>query len=138
MSAETEGFDIRYNWMKFMYAYIIVGAGSLGVGFLLAPNITLNLLGLPPQEPIWAGVGYSVLVALGILSILGLRAPLRFSPVLLLSFTYKVIWFLAIFIPLLLKGQLPSYAWLQGLVFATYIAGHLVAIPFRYLLAKGQ
>jgi len=138
MYAETREFRIRYNWMKFMYAYIIVGAGSLGVAFLLAPNTTLNLLGYPAQEPLWAGVGYSVFVAFAILSIFGLRSPLKFAPVLLLSFTYKVIWLIAIFIPLLVKGQLPSYAWLTGLVFVTYVAGHLIAIPFRYLLAKGQ
>lgn len=124
--------------MKFMYAYIIVGGGCLGVAFLLAPNITLNLLGYPAQEPLWAGVGYSVLVAFAILSILGLRSPLKFAPVLLLSLTYKLTWFIAIFIPLLAKGLLPSYAWLTGFVFATYVVGHLIAIPFRYLLAKGQ
>lgn len=138
MSAETRQFRIRYNWMKFMYAYIIVGGGCLGVAFLLAPDITLALLGYPAQDPIWAGVGYSVLVAFAILSILGLRSPLKFAPVLLLSLTYKLTWFIAIFIPLLVKGQLPSYAWLTGLVFATFVAGHLIAIPFRYLLAKGQ
>jgi len=138
MPPEAKRFKIRYNWMRFMYAYIIVGAGSLGLGFLVAPNTVLNLLGYPSQEPIWAGVGYSVMLAFAILSILGLRAPLKFSPVLLMSLTYKVIWFIAIFIPMLLAGQLPSYAIPTGMIFATYIIGNLIAIPFGYLLAGGQ
>ena len=106
-----------------------------GLGLLLAPNTVLNLLGYPPQEPIWAGVGYSVLLAFAILSILGLRAPLKYSPILLLSLTYKVIWLIAIIIPLILAGKLPSYAIMTGVIFATYIVGYLIAIPFGYLLA---
>jgi hypothetical protein len=138
MPPEAMGLKIRYNWMRFMYGYIIVGAGSLGLGFLVAPKVVLNLLGYPSQEPIWSGVGYSVMLAFAILSILGLRAPLKFSPVLLLSLTYKVIWFIAIFIPLLLAGELPSYAIPTGMIFATYIVGDLIAIPSSYLLAGGQ
>jgi hypothetical protein len=135
MPPKAEGFKVRYNWMRFVYAYIIVGAGGLGLGLLVAPNTVLNMLGFPSQEPIWAGVGYSVMLAFGILSIFGLRAPLKFSPVLLMSLTYKVIWFIAIFIPLLFVGQLPSYAIPTGIIFATYIIGDLIAIPFGYLLA---
>jgi hypothetical protein len=135
MLSEAKGFKIRYNWMRFMYAYIVVGAGSLGLGLLVAPDKVLNLLGYPSQEPIWAGVGYSVLLAFAVLSILGLRAPLKFSPVLLLSLAYKVIWFIAIFIPLIVAGQLPSYAIMTGVIFATYIVGDLIATPFGYLLA---
>jgi hypothetical protein len=135
MPPEAKGFRIRYNWMKFMYAYIIVGAGGLGLGLLVAPNTVLSMLGFPSQEPIWAGVGYSLMLAFGILSIFGLRAPLKFSPILLMSLTYKVIWFIAIFIPLLLAGELPSYAIPTGIIFATYIVGDLIAIPFGYLLA---
>jgi hypothetical protein len=81
MSADSKGIKVRYNWLKFVYAYTIVVAGSIGLGCLVAPS-TLNLLGYPAQEPIWAGVGYSVLL---VASISGLRDLPRFSPVLLLS-----------------------------------------------------
>ena len=96
----------------------------------------MNLLGFPAQEPVWAGVGYSVLFAFAIVSILGLRAPLRFSPVLLLSLTYKVTWFIAIFIPLLIAGRVPSYAMSTGILFATFVVGDLIAIPSGISLQK--
>jgi hypothetical protein len=137
MSTETKGIKVRYNWLRFMYAYTIVFAGSTGLGCLVAPS-TLNLLGYPAQEPIWAGVGYSMMLALAIASILGLRAPLKFSPVLLLQLTYKVIWFIAIIIPLSIAGHLPSYAIGTCILFATFVVGDLIAIPFRYLFAKAQ
>ena len=137
MSTETKGIKVRYNWLRFMYVYTIVVAGSIGLGCLVAPSM-LNLLGFPAQEPVWAGVGYSVLLAFAVASILGLRAPLRFSPVLLLSLTYKVTWFIAILVPLLIAGRLPSYAMSTAILFATFVVGDLIAIPFRYLFAKGQ
>jgi hypothetical protein len=134
MSTETRGIEIRYNWLRFMYACTIVLAGSTGLGQLLGFNLT----GYPAQEPIWAGAGYSMMLALAIASVLGLRAPLRFSPVLLLQLTYKVIWFVAIFIPLSIVGQLPSYAISTAILWIAFVVGDLIAIPFRYLLAKGQ
>ena len=137
MSTETRGIKVRYNWLRFMYVYTIVVAGSIGLGCLVAPSM-LNLLGFPAQEPVWAGVGYTVLLAFAIVSILGLRAPLRFSPVLLLSLAYKVTWFIAILVPLLIAGRLPSYAMSTGILFATFVVGDLIATPFRYLFAKGQ
>jgi hypothetical protein len=138
LSTETKGIKVRYNWLRFMYVYTIVVAGSIGLGCLVAPSTVMNLLGFPAQEPVWAGVGYSVLLAFAVASILGLRAPLRFSPVLLLSLTYKVTWFIAILAPLLIAGRVPSYAILTGILFATFVVGDLIAIPFRYLFARGQ
>jgi hypothetical protein len=138
MSTETKGIKVRYNWLKFMYAYTIVFAGSIGLGFLVAPSTMSNLLGYPAQEPILAGVGYSRDLAFAIASVLGLRAPLKFSPVLLLQLTYKVIWFIAIIIPSSIAGPLPSYAIGISILFATFVVGDLIAIPFRYLFARGQ
>ena len=134
MSTDSKGIKVRYNWLKFMYACTIVFAGSTGLGQLLGFNLT----GYPAQEPIWAGAGYSMVLALAIASVLGLRAPLRFSPVLLFQLTYKVIWFVAIFIPLSIVGQLPSYAIGTAILWIAFVVGDLIAIPFRYLFAKGQ
>lgn len=46
---------------------------------------------MPKQDPIVFGIVGGVYVAFGILSILGLRSPLKFMPVLLLRLFYKVI-----------------------------------------------
>jgi len=82
-----------------MYAYTIVGAGVIGLALLIVPNTMMSLLGIPTEEPIIAGMAYSVWLAFGILSIFGLRSPLKFVPVLLLQFTYKVVWFIAVIAP---------------------------------------
>lgn len=124
---------IRWNWLKGMYIYTIAGAGGFGLGIVLIPDTMRAIFAWPTQDPIVFGVSGSVYLAFALLSILGLRDPLKFSPVLLLQLGYKTIWFLGVILPLLLTGKLPGYALLHVVIFATYIAGDLVAIPFSYL-----
>jgi hypothetical protein len=119
-----------------MYAYTIAGAGGLGLALLIVPNTMLPLLGIPTEEPIVAGVAYSIWLAFGFLSILGLRSPLKFVPVLLLQFTYKVVWFIAVIAPKAATGDLPSYAITMSAIFATFAIGDIIAIPWRHLLSK--
>jgi hypothetical protein len=119
-----------------MYAYTIVIGGVFGLAFLIMPSTASSLMGFPEEEPIMAGLASSVGVAFAILSIAGLRSPLKFSPVLLLQLTYKAIWFIAVIIPKLAVGQLPSYAIMSSVLYATFVIGDLIAIPFRHLLAK--
>jgi hypothetical protein len=75
-------------------------------------------------------------LAFGLLSILGLRSPLKFVPVLLIQLCYKSIWFIGVVLPLLVTGHFPSYAIPTVIIFATYIVGDLIAIPFSYAFAK--
>ena len=136
MSTENEKIKVHPNWLRFMYAYTIVVGGVFGLAFLIMPSTASSLLGFPEEEPIMAGLASSVGVAFAILSIAGLRSPLKFSPVLLLQLTYKVIWFIAVIIPKLAVGQLPSYAIMSSVLYASFVIGDLIAIPFRHLLAK--
>ena len=136
MSTENEKIKVHPNWLRFMYAYTIVVGGIMGLTFLIAPSTASSLFGFPEEEPIIAGLAASVGVAFAILSIAGLRSPLKFSPVLLLQLTYKAIWFIAVIIPKLAVGQLPSYAIMSSVLYATFVIGDLIAIPFRHLLAK--
>jgi hypothetical protein len=119
-----------------MYIYTIVGAGGFGLGIIVIPNIMKSVFGWPSQDPIVFGVTGSVYLAFAILSILGLRSPLRFVPVLLLQLCYKVVWFIGVILPLLVIGEFPMYAVLLVIIFATYIIGDLIAIPFSYVFAK--
>ena len=82
------------------------------------------------------GIVGSVYLAFGILSILGLRSPLRFVPVLLLQLCYKSIWLIEVIPPVVIAGRFPRYALSMVIIFATYIIGDLIAIPFSYILAK--
>ena len=132
MSKDT---DVRLGWLKFMYVYTIVVAGAFGLGIILFPNLMTSVFGWPIEEPIALGIAGSAYAAFGIGSILGLRAPLRFAPMLLLQLCYKAVWLLGVALPLLLRGQYPSYGiWVIGL-FVTFIVGDLIAIPFPYIFS---
>ena len=132
----SNDLKIRWGWLKFMYIYTIVGAGGIGLGIIVIPSVTRTVFGWPDQDPIVFGVSGSVNLSFALLSILGLRSPLKFSPVLLLQLSYKVLWFICVIIPILIAGKFPTYAILLVVIFATYIIGDLIAIPFSYIFAK--
>ncbi len=132
----SQNKNVRWGWLKGMYIYTIVGAGGFGLGVIIMPDVMRSLFGWPSQDPIVYGVTGSVYLAFAILSILGLRSPLKFAPVLLLQLSYKVVWFIGVILPLLVAAKFPAYAILHVVIFATYIVGDLIAIPFSYVFAK--
>jgi len=132
----ANNLTVRLGWLKFMYIYTALGAGSLGLGILFAPGLIQSLLGFPEQDPIVFGVVGSVYTAFGLMSLLALRSPLKFSPLLLLQLCYKVLWTAMIALPLIFSGRLPAHGAMLLVIFATYIIGDLIAIPFAYLFAK--
>jgi len=69
---------------------------------------------------------------------LGLRSPLKFVPVLLMELCYKSVWFIGVLIPLFAAVRFPSYAIPMAIIFATFIIGDLIAIPFHYIFAKSS
>ncbi|HVP94536.1 MAG TPA: hypothetical protein VMS89_05115 [Methanoregulaceae archaeon] len=131
-----EEVKIRWTWLKIMYAYTLIVSGAIGLGYLLMPGTMIKMMGLPPEDPITFGVAGSVFLAFALVSILGLRSPLKFAPVLLLEILYKLIWFIAVAAPLLVLHQFPGYAVIMAVVFATFILGDLIAIPFPVVFAR--
>ena len=138
MTQETEEIKYHPNWLRFMYAYTIVVAGAIGLLFLIIPSTMLSILGVPTQEPIVAGALYSVFLAFSIVSIFGLRSPLKFAPVLLPQFTYKVIWFISVIAPKAVSGGLPPFAITMSILWAPWVIGGLIALPWKYLFAKSK
>lgn len=132
----SEDRGVRFGWLRVMYLWTIVGAGGFGLMALFAPRLMESTMAFPAQDPFLRGVTGSVNVAFGILSLLGLRSPLKFVPVLFLQLCYKAIWFIVVLLPQLLGGQFPTHAMVLALVFATYVIGDLIAIPFGRLFAK--
>ena len=132
----TKETNVRWGWLKGMYIYTIVGAGGFGLGIIVIPNVMRSLFCWPGQDPIVFGVTGSVYFSFALLSILGLRSPLKFAPVLLLQLSYKSVWFISVVLPLLVAGKFPMYGTLHVIIFATYIIGDLIAIPFPYVFAR--
>ena len=132
----SKDINVRWGWLKGMYILTIIHAGGSGLGIILIPSIIRSIFGWPSQDPIMFGICGSVWVAFGLLSILGLRSPLKFSPILLLQLSYKVVWFIGVLLPVLIAGTFPAYAIGYVVFFAIYIIGDLIAIPFSYVFAK--
>ena len=129
---------INFGRIKFMYLYTIFGAGGFGLGILLIPDTMISLFKWPGQDPVVFGITGSVYLAFSLVSLFGLRSPLKFSPILLLQLFYKSIWFIGVAIPLISSGKFPLSAIVILVIFATYIIGDLVSIPFKYIFKKGE
>ncbi len=134
----SEEVKIRYSLLKFMYIYTILTTGIAGFCILIAPDLYVSLLGMPTQDPIILGFIGSILVGFAISSILGLRSPLKFLPVLMLQLTYKVVWYIGVILPLVITGTLEFYGIFMIAFFAVYVVGDLIAIPFPYLFKKAK
>ncbi|MBN1637045.1 MAG: hypothetical protein JW920_11050 [Deltaproteobacteria bacterium] len=134
----SEYIKIRWGWLRGMYIYTIVSSGFLGVGIIVMPEVIKRKFPWPVEEPTAFGIIGSIYVAFGLLSILGLRSPLKFVPVLLMQLCYKIVWFVGVLVPLLVTAHFPSYAISMVIIFATYIVGDVIAIPFSYVFAKEQ
>ena len=132
----SKDFNIRWGWLKGMYIYTIVVAGLSGLGIIFITETIKSTFTLPFEEPVTFGILGSVYLAFGLLSILGLRSPLKFTPVLLLQLCYKSIWFIGVVLPLWVTAHFPSYAIPNVIIFATFIVGDLIAIPFSYVFTK--
>jgi len=131
----SKDFKVRWGWLKGMYIYTIL-VGLFGLGMIAMPETIKSILGWPVKEPIAFGIIGSVYLSFGLLSMLGLRSPLKFLPVLLLQLCYKLILFIGVLLPLLFTNKFPSFAISMSIIFATYIIGDLIAIPFSYIFTK--
>lgn len=127
---------IRWRWLRFMYLYTILGAGGFGLAMLATPERMKGIFRWPGDEPIALSIVASVYLAFRVLSIFGLRAPHKFVPVLLLRLCYKLVWFVGAVVPLLIAGRFTGYAMLTAAIFATYVIGDLIAIPFSYVFTN--
>jgi hypothetical protein len=132
---DTKGI-VRYGWLKAMYLWTILGSGGFGVALLFLPDLTRTMVGFPRQDPLLIGISGSVYVAFALVAILGFMSPVKFAPILLMQLFYKVTWFLAVFFPALIAGPVPGYGWIFAGIFATYVIGDLIAIPFPIVFVK--
>lgn len=87
----TEPSVLRLNLLRSGYLFLILGLGSQ-----MAPP----LIARGPALDVMHGVVLSMLCALGLLSILGLRYPLKMLPLLFFEMTWKLIWLVRIALPL--------------------------------------
>ena len=92
----SEVSTFRLYLLRATYLYIALGLAIFELPALLHPE---NLARLDK-------VVLSVLGAMALLAVLGLRYPLKMLPLLFFEFVWKFIWLLAFGLPLVLAGQL--------------------------------
>lgn len=131
----SEGKGVRWIWLKVMYISTILIAGGFGLGIVFVPQQVKAIFD-DSCDPINYGIMGSVFLAFGFLAILGLRAPLKFAPILLMQLTYKAVWLVGVVLPLLIAGRFPEDEIVTVVIFALTIVGDVIAIPFPYVFAK--
>lgn len=130
----ANGTNIRWGWLRFMYVITILSAGAAGVGLLFTPEVVKAVFHTSCDASPYGMIGGTFL-AFGLLSILGLRAPLKFTPVLLLQLTYGLAWIGAVMLPLVVAGKFPASHIPIAVIFVVIVLGDLVAIPFKYVFS---
>lgn len=116
----------RINAMRFLFLLMAAVMGSVVWSQLLAGG---------PDWPMWKGAAKSMLAALAVISLLGVRYPLQMLPVMLYEMAWKTVWL----------GCVALRAWLNG-TWTTDIgsmfedcAGIIVAyfvVPWPYIWAR--
>ena len=110
MTNKTDEIKVHPKWLRFMFGVNIFLTGGFALAMLIGGQAFYTYFGFPTEEPILTGYVPSYMLAIAIMSILGMRSPVKFSPVLLLQATGKIVWFLAVIIPQLATGPLPAFA----------------------------
>jgi len=102
---------------------------TVGLALMVWPRFLTSSLNTPHM----AGVVRSVLTAVSLLALLGLRYPLKMLPLLFFELGWKLIWVLAFGLPLWRSGQLTAAtgetlkACLMGVVLVP------IAVPWDYV-----
>ena len=135
MSVEAQSIKVHYNWIRVLYLYTALVAGSAGLLYILARDTFYNMYALPAEEPLFGGLAAAFCVAIALVCLIGLWSPLKFVPVLLLQLFEKLVWFVGIIFPLVLANNLPSSALPICVVFAIALVGDVILIPWSYLFA---
>ena len=122
----TEVSPIRLWVMRAMYLFM-----ALGIGLMIWPLILSHSSELPRMT----GVAWALLGTIGLLSLLGLRYPLRMLPLLLFELVWKAIWLAAFALPRWLDGTLDEG--MRTSIFETSFGALLIlVIPWRHVWAN--
>jgi len=119
-----------------LYRLYLLRALYLLIGLVQGSQTWAAIIRHTTQWTFWHGVGMSFLGALTLLSLLGVRYPVRMIPLLIFEFTWKLIWTLAVWLPLWLGHRVdPDTADNFFSIFLGVILVPLV-LPWGYVWKK--
>ena len=87
-----------------------------------------------PESHGWRALVGALWTAIMVLSFLGLRAPLAYSPVLLLQVIYKSLWLLVYALPLMRRGDWTRIPWGIAVSFCVIVLIWPWILPWEHLL----
>lgn len=115
----------RLNLMRAGYLFI-------GLGLVIAK---WPLLGTASGRPLYEGVTLSMLTAMSILALLGLRHPVRMLPILLFETLWKLIWLSLVALPETL-GAGPDTETIEVMVNCSLVVVVIAVVPWRHVWAR--
>lgn len=96
---------LRLNLLRIAYLIMAVGLGAFMVP---------SLFEYSDQFVAEEGVRTSIFAGFAAMALLGLRYPLKMLPLLLLEFTWKAIYLLCYYLPLLSEGRVTDEIWVDA------------------------
>lgn len=124
-SATTVTAELSLTRLNLMRAgYLFMGLGLALVKWPLLPDAS--------SMPLYEGVTLTMLVALSLGALLGLRYPVMMLPVLLFESAWKLLWFGLVALPQALDDGLDS-ATTDMVVRNSLVVVILAVIPWRYV-----
>lgn len=124
---ENEIGKARLYAMRLVFLLTFIGLAPGAWQEIITPSETLEA---------YYGVTVSFWAALSILSILGFLYPIKMLPLLLLQFSYKLIWLLGVGLPLWQQDALEGGAKELAMANGIGVVLDLVVIPWIYAVKK--
>jgi hypothetical protein len=123
----SEVSTFRLYTLRAMYAYMFAGLAIFKWPGILNP---------PPGLSNEGSVVGSVLGAISLLALLGVRYPVRMLPLLCFEFLWKAVWLVGWGLPLIFAGQLGPEAQqtLSGVLMGVVLVP--LATPWRYVFKQ--
>ena len=118
--------------LRVMYFVAIVGAGGVGAAVLFAPKTAARYVFSDAIKiDAYIKILGALWLAIGVLAVAGMFAPLAFIPVLLIQLVYKSAWLGFAAFPAIASGHRePGLLVLAGL-FSLWVMALLALVPFQ-------
>ena len=120
--------------LRVLYLANVLGAGVPGSIMILAPTWAKTYMYSWPTDDFLFGITASIWMAIGLVSLLGLRFPIQLAPVFLVQMVYKVIWIVSVGIPLGNSGLSESWYYVGGFALVAIAFG--VGFPYRIIFHR--
>lgn len=124
---ESEIGKIRLYAMRIVFFLTFIGLAPGAWQEIISPNETVEA---------YYGVAVSFWAALSVLALIGIVYPVKMMPLLILQFSYKLVWLVGVGYPLYSQGLLDESS--EGLAMANGIGViiDLLVIPWVYAFKK--